>query len=353
MDAEYLDIQSDDFNEIVEDIKQRNLSKNNMPKLIIGTGLSLIYGVPGMQKLAEHLTNEISKLEDASLKEMWNSHYAVIKDNGLEVGLANLTQEEDLLVETIKTITARYILECEEVLHTTIWKKDTGFSKLMRYLSGTVGVNRKIIDVMTPNYDRVIEIVCDKIGLGVISGFHGNLYLRYDRNLLKQPSDMYNCKNYSWIRLFKPHGSINWINENGDEYMTNDYNVLREKAEYIEIVSPGSSKYRVGAINNTFRCMREDFHEILRPEDNYSLFFYGYGFNDDHFDTALYESFHKNVLILAKDVKAEIINKALEQKSITVFYQEEDREYMIYKSKKYRIGRSLWDIDQFADVFLG
>ena len=45
---EYLEIHSEIFDDIVEDIKQRNLSRNNMPKINVGTELSVIYGVPGM-----------------------------------------------------------------------------------------------------------------------------------------------------------------------------------------------------------------------------------------------------------------------------------------------------------------
>lgn len=99
--------------------------------------------------------------------------------------------------------------------------------------------------------------------------------------------------------------------------------------------------------------MREEFNELLNPEDNYSLLIYGYGFNDDHFDTALFDSFQKNVLILSRDVKQEIINKALERKNVTVFYHEKGKEYMVYKSKKYMIDLPIWDIDQFADLFIG
>lgn len=267
--------------------------------------------------------------------------------------MANLAQNENELVDAIKPITAKFILESEEKLHRTIYEKDTGFCRLLNYLSGTVSVDKKIIDIMTPNYDRIIEIICDKLGIGVITGFYGSLYGKFSRNLLKQPTEAYNCKNYSWIRLFKPHGSINWISENGKEYLTNDYELLKEKAEYIEIVTPGSSKYKVGMTNNTFRCMREEFNELLNPRDNYSLLIYGYGFNDDHFDTALFDSFQKNVLILSRDVKPDIINKALEKKNITVFYHEDDREYMIYKSRKYTIDLPVWDINQFADLFIG
>ena len=80
--------------------------------------------------------------------------------------------------------------------HRTIYEKDTGFCRLLNYLSGTVSVDKKIIDIMTPNYDRIIEIICDKLGIGVITGFYGSLYGKFSRNLLKQPTEVYNCKNY-------------------------------------------------------------------------------------------------------------------------------------------------------------
>lgn len=353
MDTKHLEIHSEIFDEIVEDIKQRNLSRNRMPKLIIGTGLSIVYGIPGMSALAEYLEKEIDRTEEVKLKEMWKAHCPVIKSEGLEAGLANLTEAEAVLVDAIKILTAKYILEGEEKLHKEVLEKNTGFSRLLNYLKGTVSAQNKVIDIMTPNYDRVIELVCDKQGIGVITGFCGSLYGRFHREVLKQPTVFYNCKGRTWVRLFKPHGSINWINENGNKYLTNDYDILQKKVEYIEIVTPGSSKYREGLTNNTFRCMREDFNEVLDSEEQYSLLLYGYGFNDAHFDTVIFGNFKRDVLILARDVKKEILNKALKRKNITVFYHEGNGDYMIYKSKKYHVDVPLWDIDQFAEVFLG
>lgn len=352
VETNYIEVCSEEFDEIVTDIKQRNLSRNNMPKLIVGTGLSVIYGVPGMKGLAEHLSKEINASTDEKLKKIWNDRYKEIQTNGLEAGLANLTYDEEVLVNAIKSITARFILESEEHLHKMIWEKETGFAKLLEYLAGTVGVEKKIIDIMTPNYDRIIEILCDKLGIGVITGFYGGLYGTFDKKLLKQPVLAYNCKNHVWVRLFKPHGSINWICKNDKEYLTNDYNRLKEMADYIDIVTPGSSKYKAGMINNTFRCMREEFNELLDSRENYSLVIYGYGFNDDHFDTALFDNFQRNVLILSRDVKPNIINKALEKRNITVFYHDSGQEYMIYKAKKYMIDMPVWDIDKFAELFI-
>lgn len=353
MDTEYLDINSEKFDDIVADIKRRTLSNNNMPKLIVGTGLSVVYGIPGMNELAGHLDAEFSCSSDDNLKETWKKYHDAIEKNGLESGLANLSQDENDFVDAIKSFTARFILESEKRLHKEIGKKDTGFCRLMRYLSDTVSVENRVIDIMTPNYDRIIEIICDKLGIGVITGFKGSLYGRFSRSLLKQPIEAFNCRNSAWIRLFKPHGSINWISENGIEYLTNDYKILQDKADYIEIVTPGSSKYKEGMVNNTFRCMREEFNELLNPKDNYSLLIYGYGFNDAHFDTALFDSFQKNVLILSRDVKTDIINRALERKNVTIFYHEDDKEYMIYRKKKYTIDSPVWDINCFADLFIG
>lgn len=108
--------------------------------------------------------------------------------------------------------------------------------------------------------------------IGVLTGFRGSLYGWFDSRLLRKPADFYNCKKSLWVRLFKPHGSINWISENGNEYLTNDYEILRQKTDCIEIVTP--------------------------------------------------DSFQKNVLILARDVKPEILDKARKRRNITVFYRE-------------------------------
>ena len=117
MEIERLETHSERFDDIVEDIKQKNLSRNNMPKLIIGTGLSILYGIPGMKELARHLDKEIKKVNETDLKKMWADRYNNIKTKGLEAGLVNLSQKEDKLVDFIKTCTAEYILNLEEKLH--------------------------------------------------------------------------------------------------------------------------------------------------------------------------------------------------------------------------------------------
>ena len=160
----------------------------------------------------------------------------------------------------------------------------------------------------------------------------------------------HNC----YVRLFKPHGSINWISNDNGEILINDFNYLSTHSDDIEIIAPGSSKYEAGMINNTFRIMREYFNELISDMNKpYSLLIYGYGFNDTHFNTVLFQNKQKNVLILSKDIKEDVLEKARNNPMVTAFFQNDSRDFMIYKGEQIEIDQSLWNIDIFADIFLG
>ena len=152
--------------------------------------------------------------------------------------------------------------------------------------------------------------------------------------------------------FLKPHGSINWVLKDNQEYMINDDYYLSQNSDNIEIIAPGSSKYEAGMLNNTFRLMREDFNELISDVSKpYSLFIYGYGFNDSHFNTVLFQNKNKNVLVLSKEIKSAVIDKALNNPKVTIFFQEDKKEYIIYKGERFEIDRSLWNMDIFAEVF--
>ena len=342
---------SEEFDNIVITIKNNILSKNNMPKLIIGTGLSASCGVPGMWELAEELKQKLREHEDVDIKEAWKKKEKPITDYGLEEGLKSLTSKEGKLIDEIRKVTAAFILRKEWPKLLDIYEKCTGFEKLLTYLSETASVNHGVIDIMTPNYDRVIETICDKCGIPVVTGFFGEIFQKFEPIRLK---DKRYYEHNSCIRLFKPHGSINWIRNDMGEMLINDFDYLSKHSDEIEIIAPGSSKYEEGMINNTFRIMREDFNELISDTNkSYSLMIYGYGFNDTHFDTVLFQNKTKKVLILSKDIKENILEKARKNHMVTAFFQKDSINFMIYNGEQIKINKKIWDMDVFADVFLG
>ncbi len=232
----YLDVTSEEFNPIFDLIKRRYLSSNNFPKLIIGSGLSVIMGVPGMRKLTEKLEEDLS--ESCDQKDNWKKYSPKIKSDGLEAGLLDVSIQDNSFIIRVKEITAKFILTEEYKQHQHINLTDSGFEQLLKYLANTVSVNNSIIDIMTPNYDRIIELICDKLRLTTTTGFLGEIYQYFDPSVLDNPYSHYN-KEKIIVRIFKPHGSINWINENNINYLTNDYEILKRKSNYIDIIAPG------------------------------------------------------------------------------------------------------------------
>lgn len=354
-----MNIDSEEFEPIFMDIKERYLSSVNFPKLIVGTGLSISMNIPGMSKLAEKLEESFESVCDLELQKQWNKYKRKIKDEGLEVALLDVSINEESFVEKIREITSEFILDKEYNQHFNILNEISGFEKLLKYLLGTVSVNNQVIDIMTPNYDRIIELVCDKLKLSTTSGFSGNMYQSFNDNILKQPYDFFS-KNVPLVRLFKPHGSVNWIKKNGKEYQINDYNILKGYKRYIDIIVPGSMKYKSGMINEIFRCHREIFNELITDsKKNFSIFIYGYGFNDQHFNT-VFEDTQKDVVVLTRTIKKSFLDRAMKKENWTLFYKYEDKEenaekenYMVYKGKKYNINKELWDINVFSETFLG
>ncbi|WP_037589736.1 MULTISPECIES: hypothetical protein [Bacteria] len=113
-------------------------------------------------------------------------------------------------------------------------------------------------------------------------------------------------------------------------------------------------------INGIFRCHREIFNELITDsKKNFSIFIYGYGFNDQHFNT-VFEDTQKDVVVLTRTIKKSFLDRAMKNENWTLFYKYEDKEenteegnYMVYKGKKYNINKELWDINVFSETFLG
>lgn len=355
-----INIADTEFKEIFSDIKNRYLSTANFPKFIIGTGLSIVMGVPGMGKLADELDKNFSSDKNVEYKKYWGECQSMVRNHGLEAALLTISNTKDDFVEKIREITGKFILESDYAVRENILKNSSGFEKLLNYLHKTVSVNKKIIDIMTPNYDLIIETIADKLNLTTTLGFKGNLFQKFDSELLRDPYKYYK-KSTAILRIFKPHGSINWINRAGITYQTNDYCYLDKNSNCIEIIAPGSMKFQYGMTHNLLREHREIFNSVITDnESSHAIFIYGYGFNDKQFDT-VFENTSKDVIVLTMDIKEEVINRAVCNKNWTLFYKNvigrthntTNLSFMVYKGKQYKIDKNLWDLEEFVELFIG
>ena len=127
---------------------------------IVGSGLSLAEGIPGMSDLAKELQAKIpTMLTDADDIDIWDQiNNDLIKGIGLEETLHN-TKPSTYVEESIRKVTAKYIGDADNCIFMDVIKKGKvlRFSEYLKQFN----IRNKNMIVITTNYDRLIEYACE------------------------------------------------------------------------------------------------------------------------------------------------------------------------------------------------
>jgi len=248
--------------------------------VVVGTGLSIAEGIPGMKDLAEHLKREIPKklvIADAG----WNQ---VVANLDIGKNLENAMKDVTLLSSTVDAI----ILETAKIVFADELKVFERVISGKNVLPFTVFIKHlfkagKKFHLITPNYDRLIELATEAAGLGVDTRFFGYLHGQVNS---KRSADAHresyasgrnrDFRTLPCLCVYKPHGSLDWYEVDGKIIRT-PINIDKVPI----IITPGISKYR-----ESFRRAIDDQRVAgNRAVVNATRFlFIGYGFNDDHLE---------------------------------------------------------------------
>ena len=221
-----------------------------------------------MGELGQHLKNTLNSKYFGDYN--WNSFIEEL-DNGedLESALSNKTLKkeiiDDIKTETWKLISDKDLKLFEEVVFTNT-KKEFSIGRLIKKFYQT---SSKCVNILTTNYDRVIEYACDTLGLPINNGYNG-LYTRHFSHVFQRRNA---------VNIVKVHGSLDTFRDVHGE--TIGIPLLKELPPGLtpEIITPGLSKYQYVLKGN----IREMLHEAdQRIDEANSFLCIGYGFNDEH-----------------------------------------------------------------------
>ena len=320
--------------------------------LVVGTGLSIAEGIPGMGQLADHLKAvipiKIAKAPDPG----WATVVEAL-DAGLHLeaamGKANLLPET---VEFIVEATADLVGNSElEVFQRVLSGAATlPFTQFVGHLFKAA----KRFHLITPNYDRLVEFATEAAGIGVDTRFVGNLWGRSDPKLAadSQRESYAVGKNYllrslPHLCVYKPHGSLDWFNIDGK--------VVRCPVRYGKtpvIITPGASKYRESfhfAFDDPRTAGNKAFGNATR------LMFIGYGFNDDHLESHICPDLKlsKPSIIIARtlseNAKKIILNSSSAQVLALSAVSNTDLRTKVSTSsgEELIVDEQLWNLDGF------
>lgn len=260
--------------------------------IIVGSGASCAWGLPSMTALAKHLVDTIPDriaAEGLMCQSEWAAVSTKLQVNiDLESALTDLVIS-DSLADIIADEIAACILDAEQTAISKILSDDSvsSFGRLFSHILQA----SPVANVITTNYDRLLEVHAARAGVRVDSMFYGHTIGRLDpvqsrEELFRSdtvPGRMRvpNLSPRPHVRLSKPHGSLDWFTHGGQHYRS-DLPLPGSR----RIVAPGGNKYRRG-YETPFDAQRERANDAI--DTAAALLFIGYGFNDDHLQTHLLE----------------------------------------------------------------
>jgi hypothetical protein len=335
------------------------------PLIIVGTGLSLSMGLPGMAELLDHLQVRIPQLCDSApgLAEEWERCAGLIRLYGFEEGLGKTTVSDPLLkliVEETAILVGTRDLDTLRRLPSLL-PSDFPFARLLDHLFRSLPPDNPILNIITPNYDHLVEYACDLLGIECVTGFSGKMMKRFHYHLLKE--DTY--KRYltsdkrpkaehrkaAKIRLLKPHGSLYWQRVGDDIFES--FEPIPHSSRVI--ITPGLTKYRNSLTDTIMNYHRELANECIANAE--SVLVIGYGFNDSHLQTVLGERLRTGMpcLILTRSLSGkglELIRSfhqmiALEAASGTT------RTRWHFNGEQGIWEEPLWSLDHFVKRVIG
>ncbi len=323
---------------------------------IVGSGLSLAEGIPGMGELAKELQVKVpgmlSTLEDEA---NWDAISNDLTSGvGLEQALHN-TKPNSAVEECIRKTTAVYIGEAEKCLFEEIVRKgkQLRFSEYLQQFN----IRNQGVAVITTNYDRLIEYACEVNDIMADTLFVGKYMSRFKPDKSKYASCVGVQRKqgkgqkllYSpMVTVLKPHGCLSWHLINGVPYSITNCSV-----EDSLIITPGLNKYREG-YSVPFDIHRAKANEEIDRAQRYIII--GYGFGDDHLETHLMQQLRagKPTLIFTHSLSANAEKIVKECRGITAFchVNSDDTRVLTIDGESILSGVNLWDLhEMIKEVF--
>ena len=339
----------------------------NAVSFLAGATGSTTMGATTFSKYKDEIQEAAKLSAEASGRGTGNIEDQIRTANDLLRGLKILKKNDEAVeLETeLKSIISEFaesILKSEKCIATADKdKRENAYSVLVNFLlsyASRTG-NRERLNIITTNYDRLIEVGAEFAGIHLMDRFVGNMMpifrsSRLNLDIHYNPPGIRGEPRYleGVARMTKLHGSVDWIQNDGEIRRVG----LPFGAEKIEpymqapglygadvlklMIYPNSAKDRETAEYPYVELFRDFAASICRP--NSTLVTYGYGFGDEHINRVI----HDMLTIPSTHLVVISYNDPIGR--ILQFYYDSAR----YAQMSILIGKDLGDITNLANDYL-
>lgn len=287
--------------------------------VLLGAGASKAAGLPTMKELAVILEQKINN--NNTVSKFLKKIIEILKSespNGITVEqilemiyhLHFLKEKRDEKITfklgDLNNITAPILEDAINLIKTTIWDKcysieSTQIENHVSFLNCFVGISGRLrkLEIYTTNWDFIIEMACDYAKYKCIDGFVGcfNAFEKFSMFDDIQNDDI------KIIKLFKLHGSLNWLYDYAHKELRKKINLNKDDTHGLDkfMIYPVPSKSKE-ILGYPYADLINIFSNTLLKQTHPLLLTIGYSFADNHIVTKissmLKENAHANLFIV-------------------------------------------------------
>ena len=278
-----MDMELEDVFKAVQEIARTK------PLILMGTGGSMPYGIPGMGRLCEYLQDKLSPIFAA--EPVWARFLQELANGeGRERALLKVTLPDKIQKEILYA-TWELVAEADlKLFYSLVYgEKHIALGDLIQYFYRAAP---QCVNIITTNYDRVIEYACDFASLPMDVRLSGQYY----RTQQQEP-----LQGRKIVNLLKVHGSLDLFQDTLERTFALP---LQEKVPgglTPKIITPGVTKFQ-NVFQNPFNGILHSANNLIDTAQSYLCI--GYGFNDDHIQAQMLNEVGKGkpILVITKEV---------------------------------------------------
>ena len=258
----------------------------------------------------------------------------------LEAELGKDKYEADL--PQIRKIIRNVVCDADIKAKEQMLKNGDDFEGIRRLTRFCHDPHPKVMNVVSTNYDRILEYVWGYNGLHFTDGFEQHELAAFDENKF-QDKDI--------INLMKVHGSLDWFE------IDHEVRKLNTDFGYDPVmIPPGKNKYRT-THNSPYRELMQKSDDAIKKASSFLVV--GFGFNDEHI-TPLVGKKTRNgtpIVVVTKEVTS-TTEKELE-KAKKVIYVEAASDTTKSHIRIFENGalksniiedKDYWNLNTFMDI---
>ena len=311
----------------IEDIYKKIQDYLREPPLVIwGSGATIDFGLPSMSKLKEEIGKALPSFDKAC--------------TDLEAELGKEKYEADL--PRIRKIIRNAVCCADLTAKESLLKDTSNFEGIKRLTQFCHDPHPKVMNVISTNYDRILEYVWAYNDLHFTDGFAQHELAAFDDNMFRDKD----C-----INLMKVHGSLDWFDVDHEvRKLNNDFG-------YDPVmIPPGKNKYRT--------THKSPYRELMQKSDNAirkatSFLVVGFGFNDEHITPLVRKRTKLGIPIVVVTMKVSPTTEMELRQARKVIYLEADTDVSKSRIRIIENGTTIfdtvldgdyWKLNRFMDI---